>query len=72
MAPTIGHGSLGLVHLAEGDADRAMAFFGDVPVWLPFAGHGWWPSSQWLRRRVFMRSVKAGSCSGAILPRCRC
>jgi hypothetical protein len=35
-----------------------MAFFGDVPVWRPFAGHGWWPSSPWLRSRVFMRSVK--------------
>ena len=29
MAPTIAHGALGLVHLAVGNADRAMAFFGD-------------------------------------------
>jgi predicted enzyme related to lactoylglutathione lyase len=34
MAPTIAHGSLGLVHLAVGDANRAMAFLGDLFGWV--------------------------------------
>jgi hypothetical protein len=25
-----------------------------------FAGQAWWPSSQWLQSRDFIRSVKAG------------
>jgi hypothetical protein len=29
-------------------------------VWRPFAGQAWWPSSQLLRSRDFMRSVNAG------------
>ena len=37
MAPTIAHGSPGLLHLAVGDADRAMAFFGDLFGWVASA-----------------------------------
>ena len=37
MAPAIAHGSLGLVHLAMGDADHAMAFYGDLFGWVASA-----------------------------------
>jgi len=37
MAPTIAHGSPGLLHLAVGDTDRAMAFFGDLFGWVASA-----------------------------------
>ena len=37
MAPAIAHGSLGLVHLAVGDADHAMAFYGDLFGWVASA-----------------------------------
>ena len=33
MAPPIAHGSPGLLHLAVGDADRAVAFFGNLFGW---------------------------------------